>query len=138
MADDTKAAATGARPPQTKPFSLQLTDDEKRLLLGRAGKMPLGTYVRGLILEEDSRSRRRRVRRTHAPIKDHESLARMLAALGQSRIANNLNQIAKAAHMGVLPLTPETESVIGEACTAVVAMRLALMQALDIREGGAP
>lgn len=57
---------------------------------------------------------------------------RVLAALGQSRIANNVNQLAKAVNIGTLPVTPETEQDIGEACSAVKAMRADLMRALGL------
>ncbi|MGE0282901.1 MAG: hypothetical protein AB7P20_20120 [Rhizobiaceae bacterium] len=62
------------------------------------------------------------------PVKDCEALARVLAALGQSRIANNLSQLAKAMNIGALPMTPETESEIVAACAAVIAMRGELMR----------
>jgi len=133
--DGDKSAARPVGKPNAKPFSLRLTDEEKRLLLKRAGKLPLGTYVRGLILEDAARTPRRRARRTRTPVKDHESLARVLAALGQSRIANNLNQLAKAVNIGVLPVTPETERDIDEACAAVIAMRGDLMNALGFGNG---
>ena len=119
-----------------RPFSIRLTDDEKRVLLDRAGKESLGTFVRGLILTDASQAPRRKARRAKAPIRDHEALARVLAALGQSRIANNLNQIAKAVNIGVLPVTPETEQDIRAACSAVASMRAHLMSALGFIDGG--
>lgn len=122
----------------TKPISLRLTEDEKRLLLDRAGSLPLGTYIRGLILADGSQAQRRRVRRARSPVKDDEALARVLAALGQSRIANNLNQLAKAVNIGVLPVTPETERDIGEACADIKAMRRDLMHALGLGDEGRP
>lgn len=127
-----------ARPvgkPRTRPFSIRLTGEEKSLLLRRAGNLPLGAYVRGLILAEGEVAVRPRQRRTKTPIKDNEALARVLAALGQSRIANNLNQLAKAVNIGVLPVTHETEQDIREACTSVAAMRSQLMSALGLIDG---
>jgi hypothetical protein len=121
--------------PRTRPFSIRLTDDEKSLLLRRAGGLPLGVYVRGLILSKGELEFRPRQRRTKAPIKDDEALARVLAALGQSRVANNLNQIAKAVNIGSLPVTPETEHDIREACSAVLMIRYHLMSALGLIEG---
>ena len=118
---------------ETKPFSIRLTDAEKRLLLERAGRVPLGTYIRDLILKGDVQVKR--ARRVN-PVKEHEDLARILAALGQSQIANNLNQIAKAVHIGALPVTPETDAGIMGACAAVSAMRVELMRALGLVEGG--
>lgn len=116
-----------------KPFSIRLTDDEKRLLVSRAGKLPLGTYVRELILDGKGRAARRRAAN---PIKDHEALARVLAALGQSELAASLSHLAKAARIGALPVVPETEEEIKRACAAVIAMRSDLMRALGLTEGG--
>lgn len=123
--------STQGKQPETRPFSIRLIDAEKRLLLERAGRVPLGTYIRDLILSGDVQAKRRRWK---SPKKGHETLARVLAALGQSRIANNLNQLAKAVHIGALPVTPETEAEITEACAAVSAMRRDLVHALT--EGG--
>ncbi len=119
--------------PETKPFSIRLTDGEKRLLLERAGRLPLGTYIRDLILAADVQARRVR---WHNPVADHEALARVLAGLGQSRLSSNLNQIAKAVNEGLLPFTPETEAELSEACSAVSAMRLEFMRALGLMKGG--
>jgi hypothetical protein len=117
-----------------KPFSIRLTDDEKRHLLTRAGTKPLGAYIRGLILADGLQATRAPARRAPTPVKDHEALARVLAALGQSRISNNLNQLAKAVNIGVLPAAPETEMEIAGACSAVVRMRRDLMRALGLIE----
>lgn len=46
--------------PETRPFSIRLTEDERRLLLARAGRLPLGTYVRDVILAESSHAKRAR------------------------------------------------------------------------------
>lgn len=116
-----------------RPFSIRLTEDEKRRLLDRAGAVPLSAYVRDLVLDDTHRAARRRAAN---PVKDHEALARVLAALGQLRIASNLNQLAKAANIGALLVDPETEQEISGACAAVLAMREDLMRALGLMEGG--
>lgn len=118
-----------------RPFSIRLTEDERRLLLERSGKQPLATYLRDLILGAASQAPRQR---SVSKVQDGEALARVLAALGQSRIASNLNQLAKAVNIGVLPVTPETDRDISEACSAIIAMRRDLMRALGIAEGGRP
>lgn len=124
----------GAKP-ETRPFSIRLTDAEKSLLLARAGRVPLGTYIRDALLSGDAQAKRRRIVN---PVADHAALARVLAALGQSRLANNLNQLAKAVNIGALPITPETEAEIADACRAVSAMRGDLVRALGLVEGGGP
>ena len=74
-----------------------------------------------------ARSRQRR------PIKDEASLSRLLAMLGQSRIANNLNQLAKLANLGTLPVMPDTEREIRRACAEIALMRRELLRALGHR-----
>jgi hypothetical protein len=73
----------------------------------------------------------RRTRGKH-PVKDHEALGRLLAELGRSRIANNLNQLARAANSGSLPVTPEVEADLIEACEEVAALRGELIKALGL------
>jgi hypothetical protein len=75
---------------------------------------------------EPRRSRRR-------PVKDEAALARLLGELGNARLANNLNQLAKAANTGSLPVTPETVQAILTACQDVQAMRACLLAALGFR-----
>ncbi len=108
------------------PFSLRLTAEERRFLAQAAGDMPLGAYIRAQLFEGDESPRR--VRRE--PIKDHEALGHVLGRLGNARIANNLNQLAKAANLGALPVTDETEEAIRDACEAIQEMRVVLMMAL--------
>lgn len=116
-----------------KSFSIRLTEEERAILREKAGRLPIAVYVRNRLIGEDGQADRRR--RKAKPLQDQESLARVLALLGQSRIANNLNQLAKAANIGALPVTPETEADIADACAAVVAMRGDLMRALGLVEG---
>jgi hypothetical protein len=47
---------------QTKPLSIRLADGEKDLLPERAGRRPLGTYIRGVILAAEVRTPRRSAR----------------------------------------------------------------------------
>ena len=78
---------------------------------------------------------RTKTKRAPAPVKDYEALAKVLAAFGQSRIANNLNQLAKAVNIGALPVSEEVEKDISGACAAVSAMRRDLMCALGLKLG---
>lgn len=120
---------------QTQPFSLRLTAEERARLEQEAGDMPLGAYIRSLAFRDDISRKRTRSKR---PVKDHQTLAQVLAALGTSRIPNNLNQLAKAANSGSLPITPETEAMLKEACSATLWMRHALMQALGLKVEDSP
>lgn len=114
------------------PFSIRFTFEERAKLESAAGGMPLGEYIRQKLFEGDFVPRRTRGRE---PVKDHAELARVLGALGASRLSSNLNQIAKAAHMGALPVTPELEEDLQEACQAVRSMRSGLMRALGFPDG---
>lgn len=115
-----------------KPFSIRLTDAERRQLAEQAGRQPLATYLRDLILAAPAQAVRRR---PFGKTRDDEALARVLSALGQSRIANNLNQLARAVNIGALPVTPQTEEEISSACSAVITMRRDLMRALGVEDG---
>lgn len=120
------------------PFSLRLTFEERARLEELAGDMPLGSYIKDRVFNEDGTGTRRARKRLRRPVKDKQSLAKLLGMLGQSRIANNLNQLAKAANIGTLPVTPETESDIRRACAEVQLMRMELLRALGQRSDMEP
>lgn len=93
--------------------------------------MSLGLYIRWRLFDPDRPPPRHRGK---FPVKDHQALSRVLAALGQSRIAANLNQLAKAAHIGALPVTPEIESDLNEAILHIGEIRRMLIEALDLTD----
>lgn len=115
------------------PFSIRLTFEERAKLEHAAAGMPLGAYIRQKLFDGELTPRRVR---GHKPIKDHADLARVLGALGQSRLSNNLNQIAKSANLGALPVTPELEEELSEACQSIRSMRSDLMRALGFPSPG--
>lgn len=132
-----RASAAGAPLPKKypPPFSLRLTCEERARLDSERGNQPLGAYIRERLFGDDVSPRKRRAYR---PAADTESLARVLGALGQSRLSSNLNQLAKAVHSGSLPVTPETESDLREACREVSALRADLLRALGKSPGDGP
>lgn len=75
-----------------------------------------------------------KLRRSGLPIKDRRSLAKLLALLGRSRLASNLNQLAHIANIGALPATPETEAELREAVAAVRDLRRLLIVALGLED----
>lgn len=121
----------GKTPP---PFSLRLTFEERALLEQAANGVPLGAYIKAKLFDGDLPKVRRRGAK---PLADHQALARVLAALGGSRLSQNLNQLARAVHTGTLPVHPETEEDIRKACEEVSAIRAELLRALGM-DGGAP
>lgn len=114
------------------PFSLRLTFEERTALEAAAGDMPLGAYIKAVLFGQDLQKVRQRSKK---PVKDHESLARLLAALGKSRLSNNLNQLARAVNTGTLPVHPETEADLRSACNDVAVLRAMLLEALG-KAGG--
>jgi len=109
------------------PFSLRLSKEEREKLETAAAGMPLGPFIKAKLFEGDLSPRKTR---GHAPVKDHAALARALGLLGNLRIANNLNQLAKAANTGALPMSPEVEEELMTTCAAVLAIRAEIMRAL--------
>lgn len=61
-------------------------------------------------------------------------MAQVLALLGKSHIANNINQLARAANTGSLPVNIETERALNDAANDVARMRKMLIETLDLRE----
>ena len=117
------------------PFSLRLTKEERSRLETEAKGKPLGAYIREKLLGDGVSPRR--IRRKPSP--DHALLGKVLGMLGKSRLSSNLNQIAKAAHIGALIVTPELLDELHEACEDIRIMRDALMAALGFPvDGGSP
>lgn len=127
--DFNKIAAPEADSPKKypPPFSLRLTYEERARLEAEADGKPLGSYIRERLLGDDAAPR---TRRGNSPVKDKEALGRVMGALGASRLSSNLNQLAKAVNTGSLPVTPETEEELREACREIAELRADLLKAL--------
>ncbi|MGH1542180.1 MAG: plasmid mobilization relaxosome protein MobC [Arenicella sp.] len=108
--------------PETKPFCVRLTDDERAELETIAGKMPLGRFLREQLLGSKARKRKKRSKVRQPKIGD-KNLALVMALFGDQRIASNLNQLARHANMGTLDFDDETLEQIQEACAAMIAVR---------------
>lgn len=108
------------------PFSLRLSEAERNKLLAEAAGVPLGGYIKAKVLGTAPLKSRRR----GLAVEDRQALSHALALLGKSRLSQNLNQIAHAVNIGVLPMTPETEEDLRASLQAVQDMRTLLMRAL--------
>lgn len=129
---------TPENPNKRYPFTLKLRLEERKRLEWEANGLPLAEHIRVRLFEEkpsdDQPSENHRIRRQNlAPVKDHALLAKLLAMLGSSHIADNLKQLAAAVKSGSLPVTPETEKFIQDACKAVIEIRDLLLKALGLR-----
>ncbi len=111
---------------------MRLSPENRARLERDAAGMSLGSYIHWRLFDPDAPPPRHRGK---APVKDHVALSKALAALGQSRIASNLNQIARAIHTGVIVVTPEVEGELVEAARYIAAIRDMLIEALGLSEG---
>ena len=115
--------------PKMPPFSLRLSEEERTHLNEQAGNQPLGAYIRSELLGD--KAIKRRVLRK--PQVNDQKLALVLSALGESRLSQNLNQLAKHANMGTLEISEPIEHELLDACKAITSMREVLLSALGQR-----
>ena len=112
------------------PFSMRFTDDERRKLEDQAGSMPLASYIKSVVLADAAPKYRKR---SKPPVAEQQLLAEILARLGASRTASNLNQIAKGLNQGTLVIDAELEADLKKACAEVAWTRVTLMAALGVK-----
>ncbi len=109
------------------PITFRPTEEERAILKADAGGMSQSAYIRKCLF---GRKTSKRV----VPEADRVLLAQILAKLGESRIPNNLNQIAYHANCGFLLLDDVTIEKINEACLYVAWMRTQLIEALGLKD----
>jgi len=110
--------------------TLRLSLDDHARLQELADGMALSTYIRAKALGE---ALPRRKPRSTASVVDKQALAQILALLGQSRIANNLNQLAYHANIGALPMDEATKAQLSEAYEHVLFLRQTLINAMGLK-----
>jgi hypothetical protein len=108
---------------------LRMSFEEKDRLAREAAGMSVAAYIRWRLFNSESPPPRTRGKH---PVKDHKALAQLLVLLGQSRLAANVNQLARSANSGSLPLTPDTERALTEASKDIAEIRQLLLQALNV------
>lgn len=118
------------RKKRTPPFSLRLTFEQRARLEQDAAGSSLSAYIHERLFGAEAQPARRK--RGKAPVKDQQAIAELLAKLGRSRLSSNLNQLARLANLGALPVTPDTETAIIEAADDIAAMRKLLIEALGL------
>jgi hypothetical protein len=112
---------------KTIPVTLRLTQAEREQLEEMAAGMTLSSYIRACLFAQQEK---RRQRRPDAVVADKKAVAEALALLGQSRIANNLNQLAYQANIGALVIEDQERAKIEEAYSYVLSLRSLLVAAL--------
>ncbi|MDZ4790835.1 MAG: hypothetical protein SGJ17_06420 [Hyphomicrobiales bacterium] len=133
--DFTQNPVQNQRSKRPAPFSLRLSEAERARLIDEAGAAPLGAYIKAKLL---GNALPVRMRRTGLAVEDRKALAQALALLGSSRLSSNLNQLAHAAHIGALLVTPETEAELMAALSDVRRMRGLLLTALGLKPEATP
>lgn len=133
-----------AKPPQNRsakdkkyrypsPFCMRFSEDERRVLEIAAAGRPLAAYIRWLIFKQDMPAMPKKRTRSRYGDLDREVIGKLMGALGQSRISQNINQLAKAANSGSLPVNKEVTKALINATNAVQWMRKTLIKDMDIK-----
>lgn len=114
---------------KAKRFSIRLSDDELVYLRSKAGRRPLSAWCREQLLGSRAENRIE----LKQPQLEDQQYASLLAALGESRLSSNINQLAKHANMGTLDIGSDTEQELQYAVQAIIDMRKALFIALGLK-----
>lgn len=130
-ANDNEPNRSKRHKPETKNYTLRLTLEEREYLEAKAGKRPLSKYCRDVLLGNYAQKRRT----LRKPTISDTQYASLLAALGESRLSSNLNQLAKHANMGTIDVSDNVEQQLQEAYQVILEMRKALFIALGLKTG---
>lgn len=110
------------------PFSIRLNEKEREELQTLSGGLPLGKFIKDAIFNRGMKPPSR-----SSSIVDRKLFAQLLGAIGQSRIASNINQLAKAANSGSLPVNKEVLEGLNDAVEAIKWMRDTLIKAMGLK-----
>lgn len=116
------------------PYSIRLTAQERELLERQAGVKPISAYIRSRLFAANDNEPPKRRRKSQPTFKDRQALAQVLCKLGKSELSASMNEMARLAHLGALPVDIDTEIAIQTACQDIADMRRLLMNALGVRE----
>ena len=117
------------------PFTMRLNPQEREKLakLAKDMNMSQAAFIRAKVFD-GLPFNQKKGQKQKASTLDHQTLAKLLMMLGESRIANNLNQLAKHANCGTLELdSKELEAQLNESYEAVIWMRQTLLQSLGLK-----
>jgi len=87
---------------------------------------------RGTFIKEALFSAGKRLTKRYAET-DRVLIAKVLAALGKSRISSNINQLAKAANSGSLPVNDEVQKALLDACVTIEWMKITMIEAMGVK-----
>ena len=110
-------SSNAAEKAKTYPFTIRLTAEQRALLEHKAAGRPLDEYLRSTAINDNEPDKQRR---NMYPIKDQTVAHQILVELGRSRMPENLAQLAHAAKLGILELTPEESAILLSACADIL------------------
>lgn len=111
------------------PLSVRLSPEERKQLEHDAAGMPLGAYVKERLFSDGGATQKRK--RRH-PIKNQETLVKVLARLGQDETCTALRQLAVATSNGRSSLSRAQRDAIEKACDDISLMRAEIIKALGL------
>ena len=114
---------------RTPPYSIRFTEKEKAILTREANGRPWSDLIRERVFSTDHTFRQR----GRKDMDQRKAVSAALGQLGQSRLASNMNQIAKALNTGSMPITPDLHAELRQACDHIRAMREALIESLGVK-----
>lgn len=116
---------------RTPPFSLRLTFEERAQLERKAGQQSLGSYVKqALFSDVPGLTLGAGTRRVTA---DQALLAKILAKLGETGLADSMRRLADDADLGAVFVDDALKARLHAACDDIAGMRDLLMHALGKR-----
>ena len=126
-----RAASAEKRP---APFSIRLSDQERAYLERKAGRRPLGKYIRVKLLGDQEAPRKT----TRATTIDYAMLGQVLGMLGKSEQISCLFHLLAAAEADRLALDDAEKKALFDACEEVRDMRALLITALGLKVSANP
>ncbi len=115
---------------QPPPFSIRFSWDQRAELDRLSDGQSWGGYIKDALFVKKQRPH---YNRQTSKIQDRKILAKLLGALGQSRIASNINQLAKAANSGSLPVNVEVVNAIMSAVKTIEWMKITLIEGMGLK-----
>lgn len=118
------------------PLSLRLTPEERKILetAAQQGRFPtISAYIRARLFGQFADINLSSIERPSSKLAHYQLFARALSKLGELAVLRNLSDLAEAARIGVLPLTPDVLSNINAACAQIREMRDHLLRALGLK-----
>ena len=109
--------------------TVRLSPEDHDRLVELADGVALSVFLRTTALQQKLPKRRR----SGAAVQDQEAIAKILGMLGESRIANNLNQLAYHANVGSLGFDDDAKAQIDETYGYVLDLRQTLLKALGYK-----